>query len=186
MKKNRLVFAGAGNWQIPLFQGCMDDWTDQVQRTLCLLSDSEVWIKLTSPLELEPQSPWLPYVPWELPHRCVDRSVDPAWQVRDLLYKHHVVHGEDEHKKKYYDLSLTLTNVATAQSVSCDISMDELQAPNLKGITPFVQCADSPGSIGSTAVSLDATYGVLAVKQDWSCTDGIEGIESQVPSPFSG
>ncbi|KAK3680822.1 hypothetical protein B0T22DRAFT_524142 [Podospora appendiculata] len=179
-----LVFAVQGTWETPLIQGCLDDWqAPRGQETLCIMGNSQVWGSLSTPINITPQLPVLPYTPAELPERCVDRSVDPEWLLEDLIYVHH--HAQTGNKTRD-SLSLNLTNISSRDKVACSVPADELKRVNRDGSSsPWVKCLANPNSpanhtsnITSTFISLDTKNGVIGVKQAWNCSDGIEGIEA--------
>ncbi|KAK3312032.1 hypothetical protein B0H66DRAFT_585215 [Apodospora peruviana] len=175
-----LEFAAHGVWEQPLIQGCLDDWqAPRGEEILCIMGNSQVWGALTSPIDISPQLPILPYTPAEQPERCVDRSVDPAWQVQDVLYQHHFSQTKNE-TENHYHLSLNLTNISNNEKVLCAATIDQLENVKIDGSISWVNCvptSSTPTNITSTAVMLDTINGVLGIKQSWNCTDGIEGVE---------
>ncbi|KAK3386838.1 hypothetical protein B0H63DRAFT_500485 [Podospora didyma] len=176
-----LHFAANGTWETPLIQGCLDDWeAPRGQETLCIMGNSQVSSSLTSPIKIQPQLPIMPYTPSELPERCVDRSVDPEWEIDDLLYQHHYSQKNNV-TKNYYDLFLNLTNISNNERVACSVTVDESKGSDASGSVPWVKCApavtSSNGNVSSTEVLLDKGYNIVAVRQTWNCTDGIKGIE---------
>lgn len=148
------------------------------------MGNSQVWGGLSSPVNIVPQLPLLPYTPQEPPWRCVDRSVDPQWQISDLLYQHHSSGTENKTVENHYHLSFDLLNLSNNEKVACNVTVDQLNgSANKDGSFPWVECIDtikdvSNKNITSTSVMLDTIHGLLGVKQSWSCSDGIEGIES--------
>ncbi|KAK0634301.1 hypothetical protein B0T17DRAFT_649545 [Bombardia bombarda] len=185
---SKLKFDAFGWWEIPLIQGCLDDWEGaRGEETLCIMGNSQVWASLSGPVAIQPQLPILPYTPADLPERCVDRSVDPEWQVEDLLYQHHYVSLKNE-TKKYYDLSLNLTNISNREKVLCSVTVDQIKDVTKDGSTKWVACvngatgANATSSITSTSILFDDVNKLLGVTQAWNCSDGIEGIESNEAS----
>lgn len=144
------------------------------------MGNSQVWGSLSSPLNISPQLPLLPYTPAELPQRCVDRSVDPEWQLGHVLYQHHYSQSKGQ-TEKYYHLTFDLTNVSNDEKIACNVTVDQLGGvTNKDGSTPWVKCrnTNSPATnITSTLVMLDTVNGLFGVKQSWNCSDGIEGLE---------
>ncbi|KAM7189426.1 hypothetical protein V8F20_010156 [Naviculisporaceae sp. PSN 640] len=181
----QVTFAANGTWEQPLIQGCLDDWeAPRGQEILCIMGNSQVWGGLSSPINIVPQLPLLPYTPQEPPWRCVDRSVDPQWQISDLLYQHHSSEIGSKIVEKRYHLSFDLVNLSNNEKVACNVAVDQLKAvANWDGSFPWFDCIDTvkdpdSGNITSTSVMLDTIHGLLGVRQSWSCTDGIEGVES--------
>jgi len=144
------------------------------------MGNSQVWGSLSSPIKIAPQLPLLPYTPAELPQRCVDRSVDPEWQLGEVLYQHHYSQTKKD-TEKHYHLSFDLTNVSNDEKVACNVTVDQLQGvTNKDGSISWVDCGNAISAatnITSTSVMLDTVHGLFGVKQRWNCSDGIEGLE---------
>ncbi|KAK0613220.1 hypothetical protein B0T14DRAFT_569296 [Immersiella caudata] len=167
-----LVFNSTGMWEEPLIQGCLDEpEAARGQEILCIMGNSQVPGALSSPVAITPQLPILPFEPDYIPERCPDRSADPQWVVDKFLYQHH----ED----KSYDVFVDLTNAAVGESVSCHAAFDGKAEVGSKGVTRWSKC--TPAAAGtqvlSTEISLEAEYGILGVRQSWTCPDFIEGID---------
>ncbi|KAK0705717.1 hypothetical protein B0H67DRAFT_497600 [Lasiosphaeris hirsuta] len=184
---SKLSFSANGTWVSPLIQGCLDDWqAPRGQETLCIMGNSQVAASLSSPVHIAPQLPLLPYTAYEPPPRCVDRSVDPEWQIENLLYQHHSKQNGGK-AEKTYDLSLDLINLSNGGKVACNITVDELKSVDPRGSIPWSECSSkvtyTNDTIKSSKIMLDTVHGVLGVKQSWSCSDGILGID---PDDFTG
>ncbi|KAK3952975.1 hypothetical protein QBC32DRAFT_388929 [Pseudoneurospora amorphoporcata] len=155
------TFTAQGVWEQPLIQGCLDDWqAPRGEETLCIMGNSQVWGSLTTPVQIQPQLPIRPYTPSELPGRFVDRSWDPQWLVENLVYRNY-------------------------SSISGGNSTQETHLGNYTsadGSTPWIPCqAIDPDE--KLSVMLAVQSGILGVRQDWNCLDGIQGIE---PNHYSG
>ena len=176
----RLAFSGNGTWDTPLIQACLENWeAPRGQETLCIMGGSRVSASLSSPVAIAPQLPQEPFTSMNPPRRCVDRSVDPLWQVQNFLYQHHTSQTQAGTKRSY-DLSVNLTNFPNGDSVACSITVDE-DAASRKGAMPWVRCPQSTMAgtkVTSTEIRLDTVYGILWVRQAWNCTDGTPGIDS--------
>lgn len=175
---NRFLFSAAGVWEEPVIQGCFTEEGPRGEEQLCIMGNSQVSGRLSSPVSISPQLPIYPYTPFEPARRCVDRSYDPEWVIENFAYKHHSsqLAGKSE---RFYDLSVALTSTSTGEKSTCDIRVDELHA-DPKRSTPWVKCSSPSGPdplTSSTEVMLDPEYGILGVRQAWRCTDGIEGID---------
>ncbi|KAK3343388.1 hypothetical protein B0T25DRAFT_614369 [Lasiosphaeria hispida] len=185
---SKLSFSANGSWVSPLIQGCLDDWqAPRGEEILCIMGNSQVAGSLSHPVNIAPQLPLLPYTAYEPPSRCVDRSVDPEWQIENLLYRHHSKQSGGK-TEKTYNLSLDLTNISNGDKVACNTTVDELKSVDPKGSIPWAKCSPVVGSQNtsmttSSEIMLDTTHGVLGVRQSWYCTDGILGID---PDNFTG
>ncbi|KAK3371055.1 hypothetical protein B0T24DRAFT_680181 [Lasiosphaeria ovina] len=181
---SKLLFAGNGTWETPLIQGCLDDWqAPRGEETLCIMGNSQVSAGLSSPINIQPQLPILPYTPADLPYRCVDRSEDPEWEIENLVYQHHSAQTAANATRTWYDLTLNLTNISNDEGFYCHLAADESAEATAAGITPWVKCTASnataaPVNISSTEILLDRVYGLVGVRQTWNCSDGIEGLEA--------
>ncbi|KAK4444009.1 hypothetical protein QBC34DRAFT_415998 [Podospora aff. communis PSN243] len=167
-----LVFNSTGTWEEPLIQGCLDEPdAARGQEILCIMGNSQVAGALSSPVRITPQLPLLPFTPDYIPERCPDRSIDPQWVVDKFLYQHH---GD-----KSYDVFVDLTNKAVGEVVSCHVAFDGKAEASSNGATRWSKC--TPATTGtlvlSTEVSLEAEYGILGVRQSWTCPDFIQGID---------
>ncbi|KAK5653394.1 hypothetical protein OQA88_8879 [Cercophora sp. LCS_1] len=172
------LFSAGGIWEEPVIQGCFTDEGPRGEEQLCIMGNSQVSGRLSSPVSISPQLPLYAYTPFEPARRCVDRSYDPEWVVDDFSYKHHSSQLEGK-AEKYYDLSVTLTSTSTGEKAACVIKVDELRA-DPKRSNAWVKCSPSsqPNALtASTEILLDPEYGILGVRQAWRCTDGIEGID---------
>ncbi|KAK0667089.1 hypothetical protein QBC41DRAFT_142011 [Cercophora samala] len=163
-----LNFHGHGVWEEPVVQGCLEEWnTPRGQETLCIMGGSYVAATLTSPMELEPQWPLLPYTPFERAWRCVDRSWDPEFTVHKLEYQHH---GHS------YEFSLEVENHSDGERTACKSeTVDERSLPT-DGSTPWVKCAAANATLD---VLLDRTYDILGIRQEWKCNDNVKDIEPE-------
>ncbi|KAK4210554.1 hypothetical protein QBC37DRAFT_442656 [Rhypophila decipiens] len=171
--ESKLRFAANGTWEEPLIQGCLDDWeAPRGQEILCIMGNSQVWGGLSSPVNITPQLPLLPYTPQEPPWRCVDRSVDPQWQISNMLY-------QQDSLENHYNLSLDLLNLSNNEIVVCNVTVDQSRGiANKDGSVPWVDCRNTAkNNITSTSIMFDTINGLLWVKQSWNCSDGIEGLE---------
>lgn len=152
------------------------------------MGNSQVSGSLSTPVAIAPQLPLIPYVPAEPYHRCVDRSWDPEWVVEQFSFRHHASQGLDGVAgKKFYELSLNLTNASNGETVPCSVTVDEQTSATARGTWPWVKCAapaNATSLISQTEVMLDPDYGVLGVQQTWNCTDGIAGIDACVRPPL--
>lgn len=176
-----LVFAANGSWEVPLIQGCLDEWnTPRGQETLCIMGNSQVPAGLSSPVSIHPQLPILPYTPRERAERCVDRSYDPEWEINGFFYQHHYAEGNNKTTISY-DLSLNVTNISDGQSMKCSVSVDLKDNPQ-NGSAAWTRCART-GDTGSFTnatsleVMLDTEYGIFGLRQAWECSDGVAGVE---------
>jgi hypothetical protein len=175
------VFAANGSWEVPLIQGCLDEWnTPRGQETLCIMGNSQVSAGLSSPVAIHPQLPLLPYTPRERAQRCVDRSYDPEWEINSLLYQHHYVEGNNK-TSMAYELSLDVTNVSDGQTTKCSVRVD-LDDNHENGSAAWVHCVGAANTGSSTnatslEVMLDSDYGIFGLRQAWECSDGVAGVE---------
>lgn len=168
------VFVASGPWEVPLIQGCLDDpKAARGEETLCIMGNSQVAAGLSSPVSIYPQLPLYPYTPRERGQRCVDRSYDPEWEVKTLLYQHHF--GQDGNES--YELSVELTNISDNQEAQCSVQVDLSNGFPSNGSAPWVRCSTQVSANTSLEVSFDVDYVVLGVRQTWGCTDGVEGVE---------
>ena len=174
-----LAFNAQGVWEQPLIQGCLDDWqAPRGEETLCIMGNSQVWGTLTTPVQIQPQLPIRPYTPSELPERCVDRSWDPQWQVDQLVYQNYSSVSIGNTTKETQELTFELTNISNEQRTQCRItSLGNFTSAD--GSTPWVPCQTSDPD-EKLSVMLAVQSGIMGVRQDWNCSDGIEGIESYV------
>ncbi|CCC07598.1 hypothetical protein SMACR_08151 [Sordaria macrospora] len=176
------TFTAQGVWEQPLIQGCLDDWqAPRGQETLCIMGNSQVWGSLTTPVQIQPQLPIRPYTPSELPERCVDRSWDPQWLVESLVYRNYSSISGGNSTKETQELTFELTNISNEKKSHCLVtSLGNFTSAD--GSTPWVPCQTS-GPDEKLSVMLAVQSGILGVRQDWNCLDGIEGIE---PNHYSG
>ncbi|KAK4173516.1 hypothetical protein QBC36DRAFT_245298 [Triangularia setosa] len=163
-----LNFHGHGVWEEPVVQGCLEEWnTPRGQETLCIMGGSYVAATLTSPMELQPQWPLLPYTPFERAWRCVDRSWDPEFTVHSLGYRHHM---------DSYEFTLNVENHSSGERTICKSErVDERNLP-ADGSTPWVKCLAENATLD---VLLDTTYGILGIRQEWKCSDNVKDIEPE-------
>jgi len=175
-----LVFAANGSWEVPLIQGCLDEWdAPRGQETLCIMGNSQVPAALSSPVSIHPQLPILPYTPTERAQRCVDRPYDPEWEIGSFLYRHHYIEKENI-TAMFYDLDLEITNISDGNSTKCSARVDLLNGGFKNGSTPWVRCNESARASNTSIpieMSLDTDYGMFGLKQAWECTDGVAGVE---------
>jgi hypothetical protein len=172
---DRLVFRSTGTWEEPLIQGCLDEPdAARGQEILCIMGNSQVSGALSSPVAITPQLPLLPFTPDYIPERCPDRSIDPQWVVDKFLYQHH--------DDKSYDVFVDLTNKAVDEAVSCHVAFDRKAGASLNGTTRWSKCtpAVSGTLVLTTEISLEAEYGILGIRQSWTCPDFIQGIDEYV------
>lgn len=176
------TFTAQGVWEQPLIQGCLDDWqAPRGEETLCIMGNSQVWGTLTTPVQIQPQLPIRPYTPSELPERCVDRSWDPQWLVEKLVYRNFSSISIGNSTKEIQELTFEVTNISNEKKSQCRItSLGNFT--NADGSTPWVLCqtADPEEKL---SVMLAVQSGIMGIRQDWNCMDGIEGIE---PNHYSG
>lgn len=163
-----LSFHGHGVWEEPVVQGCLEEWnTPRGQETLCIMGGSYVAATLTSPMDLQPQWPLLPYTPFERAWRCVDRSWDPEFTVHSLEYQHH---------EGSYEFTLDLENHSSGERTVCKSeTLDEKGLPT-DGSTPWVKCLAENATFD---VLLDRTYDILGIRQEWKCSDNVKDIEPE-------
>jgi hypothetical protein len=141
------------------------------QEILCIMGNSQVAGALSTPVAITPQLPILPFTPDEPYERCPDRSIDPEWVVDGFLYQHH--------DDKSYDVSIDLTSIATGEAVSCHVTVDQKAGENANGTTQWVKCppAKAGSLVTATEISLQPNFGILGVRQSWTCPDAIKGID---------
>ena len=169
-----LSFAASGSWEEPIVQGCLDEWnTPRGQETLCIMGGSHVAASLSSPVPIKPQAPYLPFTPTERSWRCVDRSWDPEWQVNDLAYRY-------DPSGSSYEVSLNVTNLSSEQVAACSAAVSKKDLP-ANGSSNWVDCLFANGTVALELLP-EPAYGVLGLKQNWSCWDGVEGVEACVPT----
>lgn len=168
---NRFVFSSEGIWEEPVIQGCLDDETKRGAEILCIMGNSQVPAALSSPVAITPQLPLLPFIPDEPPYRCPDRSYDPEWVIEKFAYSHYPAG---------YNLSVDITNIATYETTSCSITVNKGIGIDAKGIAPWIKCpvtAKNGTYIKSTELYLEPDYGILGVRQAWSCNDTLPGVD---------
>ncbi|KAH8899941.1 hypothetical protein GQ53DRAFT_869196 [Thozetella sp. PMI_491] len=140
---------------------------------ICPIPNLEIPGNLSSPVVIAPVEPQLPRptVAAQRKASCAGQSSTPSWQVENLSVQHHYS-ATRESAKAYYDVSLTVTNLLNHEGVKCAARVDELPSVKNNGTAPWVKCqAPKTDGIAKTEVMLDTAYGVLGVRQTWSCTD---------------
>ncbi|KAK4198081.1 hypothetical protein QBC40DRAFT_308523 [Triangularia verruculosa] len=166
--ESELNFHGHGVWEEPVVQGCLEEWnTPRGQETLCIMGGSYVVATLTSPMDLQPQWPLLPYTPFERAWRCVDRSWDPEFTVHGLKYQRHL--GS-------YEFSLDVENHSSGERTICKSQRVSQGSLPTDGSTPWVKCSADNGTLD---VLLDTTYDILGIRQEWKCNDNVKDIEPE-------
>ena len=147
----------------------------------CIFGDTEIRARLESPLEIDPMEPWRPFIPYEYPEFCVQRSYYPTWEIDDLFYRH----SPDRHF-----LSFNLTNLSNGKKIPCGVQVNESLTRGSAHEARWVYCDPGDtsnktveGGVAGTKVLFDRDYSLLGVQQTWQCRHN-DTSSSQKDAPY--
>lgn len=177
------MFSGEGWTDMPLALGCYDEKRPAGMSTNCLMANNEINFNLSSPVTIEPVSPYYTWMDDYREERCPDRSDYPAWTVQNLVYDHAETDPESGLAKNMHELSFDVLNLSTEERISCAVSVDDALSLQNTRTEHWVECVTpekKDSTIVYTEVMFDVNYSLLGIKQSWKCSDAIEGLDAYV------